>query len=41
MEKARQSDGLSFKGVKLQIYANLVVETLARRRLLKPLTEQI
>lgn len=41
MEGIRMSGGISGDGIKLQIFLDLSAETLARRRLLKPLTEQM
>lgn len=41
MEGTRTSAGISYEGIKLQIFSDLSSKTLARRRLLKPLTEHM
>lgn len=41
MEGIRTAAEISYDGSELQIFSDLSTETLARRRLLKPLTEQM
>lgn len=41
IENIQKTAGISNEGTELQVFSDLSAETMARRRLLKPLTEQM